>query len=182
MDWYSTVFETIDMRSFSNLWFWIALAVLWSSTSHYVLGVPWDMVLRARKEDKGDADVDPVAMQDMNAMVQINTRRILHIIEESGLMLTGIVCFLLTAAGLLGWVYGREFAQAIFLLAVPISLVWLLTVRTARQIDASGLTGAALIKRLYRHRLYVQIIGMVSIFVTAMWGMDQNMSVSALGG
>ncbi|MCU0909379.1 MAG: component of SufBCD complex, partial [Rhodobacteraceae bacterium] len=31
MDWYLTVFEVIDMRSFSNLWYWIGLAVLWSS-------------------------------------------------------------------------------------------------------------------------------------------------------
>jgi hypothetical protein len=177
VDWYSTVFETIDMRSFSNLWFWIALAVLWSSTSHYVLGVPWDMVLRARKEEP-----DHAAMQDMDAMVQINTRRILHITHESGLVLTGLGFFILTAAALLGWVYGREFAQAIFLLALPMSLVWLLTVRTARRIDAAALTGQPLIRRLYRHRLYVQIIGMMSIFVTAMWGMYQNMSTSALGG
>jgi hypothetical protein len=43
------VFEVIDMRSFSNLWYWIALAVLWSSTSHWVLGVPFDMIQRARR-------------------------------------------------------------------------------------------------------------------------------------
>ena len=177
MDWYSTVFELIDMRSFSNLWFWIALAVLWSSTSHYILGVPWDMVLRARKEAE-----DSAAMDDMNAMVGVNVRRILYIARESGLMLTGIIFFALTTAALLGFVYGREFAQAIILLGVPMTLVWLLSLRTARDIDAAGLTGAPLIKRLFRHRLYVQIIGMASIFVTAMWGMYQNMSLSALGG
>ncbi|MEC7258626.1 MAG: component of SufBCD complex, partial [Pseudomonadota bacterium] len=49
MDWYSSIFELIDMRSFSNLWFWIALAVTWSTTSHWVLGVPFDMVNRARR-------------------------------------------------------------------------------------------------------------------------------------
>ncbi len=177
MDWYSTVFETIDMRSFSNLWFWIALAVLWSSTSHYILGVPWDMVLRARKQSQ-----DPEAMDDMNAMVRINARRILYITDESGLVLTVILSFALTASALLGWIYGREFAQAIFLLGVPMSTVWLLSLRTARHIESAGLTGAPLIKLLFRHRLYVQIIGMLSIFVTAMWGMYQNMSVSALGG
>nr|WP_303626481.1 component of SufBCD complex [Roseovarius sp. M141] len=165
------------MRSFSNLWFWIALAVMWSSTSHYILGVPWDMVLRAHKETQNDG-----AMQDMNVLVRINIRRILYIVQESGLVLTGIVCFALTTAALLGWVYGREFAQAIFLLAMPMSVVWLLSLRTARHIDAAGLTGAPLIKRLFRHRLHVQIIGMLSIFVTAMWGMYQNMSFSALGG
>ena len=29
MDLADTIFEVIDMRSFSNLWFWIALAVVW---------------------------------------------------------------------------------------------------------------------------------------------------------
>ena len=49
MDWYQTIFELIDMRSFSNLWYWIVLAVLWSSVSHWVLGVPFDMVQRAKR-------------------------------------------------------------------------------------------------------------------------------------
>ena len=50
MDLSQTIFELIDMRSFSNLWFWIALAVVWSSASHWVLGVPWDMALRAKRK------------------------------------------------------------------------------------------------------------------------------------
>jgi len=40
--WYETIFELIDMRSFSNLWYWIVLSVLWSTMSHWVLGVPFD--------------------------------------------------------------------------------------------------------------------------------------------
>lgn len=175
MDWYSTIFELIDMRSFSTLWFWIALAVSWSMASHYVLGVPWDMVLRAGKQAP-----DAPAMQDMNDMVHISVRRMLYIAQESGTLLTAILSFLLTAALLLGWIYGRELAQALFLLAMPMALVWLLSLRTARQIEAADLTGAPLISRLVRHRLYVQIIGMVSIFITAVWGMFQNMSVSVL--
>ncbi|MDO5757644.1 MAG: component of SufBCD complex [Rhodobacterales bacterium] len=177
MDWYSTIFELIDMRSFSNLWFWIALAGLWSMASQYVLGVPWDMVLRAGKHDPAAP-----AMQDMNDMVHISVRRILHIARESGTVLTVILSFLLTAALLLGWVYGRELAQAFFLLGMPMALVWLLSLRTARQIAGSNLIGAPLISLLVRHRLYVQIIGMVSIFITAVWGMYHNMSVSVLWG
>ncbi|SEK94670.1 hypothetical protein SAMN05421666_3047 [Roseovarius nanhaiticus] len=174
MDWYSTVFELIDMRSFSNLWFWIALAVLWSSTSHYVLGVPWDMITRARKGHEQ-------AMADMNALAAINSRRILYIGRESGLLLTGFIFFVLTGAFLMGWVYDREFAQAVLLLMLPMSLVWLLSVRTANRIEAEALEGEALISTFNRHRLLVQLIGMVSIFVTAMWGMYQNMTTSALG-
>ncbi|MFD0857918.1 component of SufBCD complex [Roseovarius aquimarinus] len=174
MDWYSTVFELIDMRSFSNLWFWIALAVLWSSASHYVLGVPWDMVTRARK---GHAQ----ALADMNQLAAINSRRILYIGRETGLLITALLSFFLSGALLLGWFYGREFAQAVFLLLLPMSAVWLLSVRTAHRIEENGLTGDALISAFNRHRLLVQIIGMLSIFVTAMWGMYQNMTSSALG-
>ena len=37
-----------------------------------------------------------------------------------------------------------------------------------------------LYKRLARHRIYVQLIGMLSIFVTSLWGMYQNFQLSPL--
>ena len=57
MDWTRLIFDLIDLRSFSNLWYWIALAVAWSSASHWVLGIPYDMVLRARRMG-GQAEQD----------------------------------------------------------------------------------------------------------------------------
>lgn len=174
MDWYESVFELIDMRSFSNLWFWIALAVLWSSASHWVMGVPWDMVVRARRRP------DPEIESDLDDLVRINTNRILYIMRETGLLLTGFSFFVLTALGLIGFVYGHEFAQAMFLLGFPMSLVGLLSVRTAHRIRDSAVTGEALYKVMTRHRLITQVIGMISIFVTAMWGMLQNMNASVL--
>jgi hypothetical protein len=174
VDWYESVFELIDMRSFSNLWFWIALAVLWSSISYWVLGVPWDMIQRARKEESGQA------VDDVIDLLRINVNRILHIVEETGLLITGFVCFALTVMFLLGFVFHNEFAQALFLLGFPTSLVWLLSISTARKIRAEEPMGEPLYKRLSRHRVYTQIIGMVSIFVTAIWGMLQNMTASVL--
>ncbi len=174
MDWYITVFELIDMRSFSNLWFWIALAVLWSTVSHWVLGVPWDLVIRARKQ-QGQA------LEDMETLVRINVDRTLYIARESGLLLAAFGFFLLTVLVLMGFVYKREFAQAVFLLGVPVGIVWLLSVATATRIEAQALEGEALIKRLHKHRTIVQLIGVVSIFITAMWGMLQNLSASVLG-
>lgn len=176
MDWYESVFELIDMRSFSNLWFWIALAVMWSSTSHWVLGVPWDMAQRARKEETGQG------VQDFEDLVRIYTNRILYIAEASGLLLAGFVCFILTVLLLMGFVYRHEFAQAVFLLGFPLSIVALMSVATARRIKNEELHGEGLYKRLYRHRMLTQFVGIISIFVTAMWGMLQNMSVSVLGG
>ena len=175
MDLYSSIFELIDMRSFSNLWFWIALAVLWSTASHWVLGVPYDMVLRAGRNG-GQAE------QDLEDLVRINTNRLLFISTVSGLWMLGLGCFILTALLMTGFVYGLEIAQALFLLGFPMSIVGLLSLSTARLIHDEGSTGAQLRKRLARHRLYVQMTGVVSIFVTALWGMYQNLSIGALGG
>lgn len=169
MDWQTIVFEVIDMRSFSNLWYWIALAVMWSSASHWILGVPFDMVGRARRQ--GGA-----AMQDLQDMTQININRLLYIAGVSGLVLMAVGSFVLTMLVVLGFGYGVEFAQAVFLLMMPMSLVFALSIRTARRISARGLKDEALCKALLRHRIVVQVIGMISIFVTALWGMFQNLS------
>ena len=169
------VFELIDLRSFSNLWFWIALAVTWSTASHWVLGVPWDMAVRARR-GLGDT-----AMADFEDMVRINTARLLFVAEQSGTLIAGATAFGLTSLALMGFVYGNEFSQALFLLGFPLTLVGLLSLRTARRVRLEAPRGEALIKRLSRHRLLVQVIGMISIFVTAMWGMYQNMAIGVLG-
>ncbi len=173
LDWYQNLFELIDMRSFSNLWYWIALAVMWSTASHWVLGVPYDMVTRARGLG-GQSELD------LEELCAINVRRILLIGQMAGLWLLGLICFALSSLLLLGFAYGVEFAQAVFLLAFPMALVGLLSLSNARLIDQQALKGAALIRRLGRHRLFVQAIGVVSIFVTAMWGMYQNLTIGAL--
>lgn len=175
MEWYETIFELIDMRSFSNLWYWIALAVLWSTVSHWVLGVPFDMVQRAKRH-RGQA------LTDLEDLVRINVNRILYISETAGLFIIAAGCAVMTALGLLGFVYGVEFAQAVFLLAFPTTIVGFLSLRAARRIRAEGTTGDALFRRLARHRFWTQMIGVVSIFVTALWGMWQNMTIGVLGG
>ncbi|MEM7597683.1 MAG: component of SufBCD complex [Pseudomonadota bacterium] len=174
MDIYSEIFELIDMRSFSNLWFWIMLAVIWSSTSHWVLGVPWDMVTRARKAD------DAEKLEDVEQLVFINTRRITHIADETGLLMAGFGCFVLTMLVLLGFVYDHEFSQALFLLGFPMSIVGLICVASSRRILGEELRGEALYKMMSRHRMTTQIVGVVSIFVTGLWGMLQNLNFSAL--
>ncbi len=174
MDLTRTIFETIDMRSFSNLWFWIAVAVMWSTASHWVIGVPWDMVLRARR--KGGA-----LQQDVEDLARIYTARLLYIGRVSGTWLMALVTAALSGLWVLGFWYGIQFCQAVFLLGLPMSLVGLLSVRAASRIEAGGETGEALYRRLRWHRVTTQAIGLVSIFVTAMWGMYQNLSASVLG-
>ena len=174
MNWYETILELIDLRSFSNLWFWIMLAVIWSSASHWILGVPYDLVLRARR--KGGHHED-----DLHDLVRINVGRLMYISRVSGLWMTSFGCFLLSIVAVLGFYYRIEFAQATFLIFFPLAFVGLLTLATARGIEADAVSGEELYKRLARHRVYVQLIGTMAIFVTSMWGMYQNFQISPLG-
>jgi hypothetical protein len=169
--WYELIFIVIDMRSFSNLWYWIGLAVLWSSVSHWVMGVPFDMITRARRQ--GDQ-----AAQDLAAIANINARRLLYISRGAGIWLIAFSCFLLTLLGLLSVVHDVEFAQAVLLMFAPMLLVGYLTTRTAYRIEQESPEGDALIRVLMRHRFRVQLIGMISIFVTSMFGMYQNFAYS----
>lgn len=170
MDWTKTLFDVINLHSFSSLWFWIVLAVVWSSASHYVIGVPYDMVLRARRHG-GQAQTD------LEDMVRISINRLLYISRVSGMWLLGFLAFVLTVLLMLAFWYDVEFAQAVVLIALPMSLVGAMSLSTARRIVAEAPQGEALFRRLTRHRFWTQVIGMISIFVTAMFGMYQNLSV-----
>lgn len=174
MDWTKTLFDLIDMRSFSNLWYWIALGVIWSSASHWVLGVPYDMVWRARREG-GQAALD------LETLVRINTSRMLHMSRSHATALIATTCFLATVLGLLGFVYNIEFAQAVLFLFVPLLVLGYLSLRSSLLIEAGEGQGEALYRRLFRHRLSVQVLGMISIFVTSLYGMWVNIQINLPG-
>jgi hypothetical protein len=168
-----TILEVIDLRSFSTLWYWIGLAVMWSSVSHWVLGVPHDMIWRARREGGQ-------AQQDVEDIVRINVNRLLHVVDTGALVLVGLACFWLTVLVVLAFFYNVEFAQALFLLLAPmVPVVWF-SVRTSRRIAAGENTGEALFRRLTIHRRIIQVIGMVSITITAGYGTWLNLSKSIL--
>ncbi|MEM9797986.1 MAG: component of SufBCD complex [Pseudomonadota bacterium] len=175
MDFYflQTALEVIDFRSFSNLWFWIALAVLWSTASHWVIGVPFDMVRRAQQGH--DAST-----QDMLTLAAIQSRRIRYIAEATGVITTGFAFFVVSSLVIMGFLYDVEFAQALLSLFLPLTIVGWLSLLTARRVE--GLEATALARLLANHRRMVQAVGIVSIFVTSMWGMWVNLNHSVLGG
>lgn len=172
---FDTISDVIDLRSFSNIWYWLALAVSWSSAAHFILGVPWDLVTTARRRG-GEAQ------EDLEALVRINVRRLLRIGHGAGLFLVGFGFALHTLLAVLGFGYGVEFCQGLLLLLLPLSLVFLLSLSTAKLIEAQDLTGAALVARLVTTRRLVQGAGFLSVTVTALWGMFHNLTTAVLGG
>ena len=174
MDLFASIFERIDMRSFSNLWYWIGLAVLWSMASHWSMGVPYDLVMRARR-------VGGQTERDLLDMVRINMNRLLYVTEVSGLAIMALCCFIFTGLATTGFYYGLEFAQAVFLLLFPLCFVALINITAARRLKQQEPTVEIVAKTLTRCRIYTQIIGMISILITSLWGMYQNFSVGVLG-
>ena len=173
MDVLDTALEVIDLRSFSNLWYWIALAVLWSSVSHWVLGVPHDMIQRARREG-GQAQAD------VEDLVRININRLLHVIDTGALAVVTVSFFWLSCLLILGFYYGVEFAQAIAFLVAPMLLVVWFSGRASRRIVAEAASGEELHRRLNIHRRVIQVIGMLSIAVTGLYGTWQNLNISII--
>lgn len=174
MHWFEQIFVLIDMRSFSNLWYWIMLAVVWSTASHWVMGVPYDLITRARRDD-------PRAAEQLALLARIKADRLLFISRSAGLWMLGLTAFLLSALLMLATLYRVEFAQALFLLLAPLSLVSLLTLRLAVRVEREDPPVDLLAGWLMRHRLLVQFIGMISIFVTSLFGMYRNLSLGAFG-
>lgn len=172
LDFLDLITEVIDLRSFSNLWYWIVLAIMWSSMSHWTIGVPFNLVTRARR---GDAQ----SQADMMVLTRMNAERMVAFADTSGTMATGFATFLVSSLAVVGWGYGVEFCQAIFLLICPALIVMAIGVWTSRRLVADGYVNVANILR--QHRTIVQMLGVVFIFLTAFWGMYQNVNVGPLG-
>lgn len=160
-------FSLLDVRSFASIWYWLALAVLWSGLGHWVMGVPFDMVARARRLGGQD-------MRDLEDGVRIARTRLARLGGWTGVVLLGAIAFLLTSLALMGFWYGAEFCQALFLLLAPLPFVLWLRLALARRIGREDLAGEALCHRLALHRVAIQAMGMVAILVTGFWGTWQN--------
>ena len=169
-----SIVRLIDMRSFSSVWFWIVVALFWSSVTQTILGASYDLIIRARRSGGQ-------ALKDLETLVEINTRRRTTVMRRVGHWIVGFVSASLALLFMLAFVYRLELAQAIFLLMLPLTIIRAMNLRLSFRIERTHLHGDQLIRVLLRHRLLIQFLGVITIFVTAVWGMLRVMSASVLG-
>ena len=95
-----------------------------------------------------------------------------------------VVSFVLTTLITLGFGYDIELAQAITLILIPLTGVGAMSLGTAKRIerDCGDCLGQSekIAAILTRHRVKVQILGLISISTSAFWGMLQNLQASIL--
>ncbi len=160
----STLLSLLDSRSFTSLWYWLGFAAMWSLASRNVLGIPSDVVMRARRDEAGRA----VLLQWL-AVVLPHWR----IGPGMAMALTGLGCFVLVVLAGLGFAYGLEAAQALFLMVAPLLAVLVLRVRLAQGLmrvlashppqEAARLAARGLV----RHGWLTYGMALVSIAVTS---------------
>jgi len=76
-----------------------------------------------------------------------------------------------------GFYYGFELAQGLFCLGLPMSFTSMINLRLSRRFAVKQPTGEALTQAMLRTRFWIQVIAMVSIFVTALYGMYHNLNL-----
>lgn len=166
LQWYDILFELIDFRSFSSLWYWLVMSVIWSTASHWVLGVPYELVRRARRDEQ--------AQRDLEDMLRVNVHRMLFYARGSGLVSVTLAAFVLSALLVLA-LRGVEFAQAVLCILLPMLPVYALRLRLALEFERGDHGSADLDHVLSRHRTVVQVIGVLAIFFSGLFGMYHNL-------
>ncbi len=151
-----SLFDLVEFTSFWSIWFWVIVVVSWSVTSHWTLGVPFDLILQADR--KGGEWVD-----HCDRVARTNIFRLVYYFRNAGIALMTLAGFGLAAIGTLGFYANIEFFRAIFVLSIPHAVVGIFTVRLAFILDRQKPEPEALRKALKRRRFWTQFTGLIGI-------------------
>ena len=173
------VIGLLDSRSFVTVWYWLVLIGMWSATGRSVLGVPSEVLGRARteiREGRAGAAAS-VALLDWLSLVLPRWR----MGPREGAIFLAVTSFGLTSLFVLGFLFWLEMAQALFLLLFPFWLLFWMRHALARRLipliaDAQegratlDATAEAAARHMVRHRAWVLVLSMLAVAVAALWG------------
>jgi hypothetical protein len=150
--------EAISLRSFSSLWYWIAVAVFWIAATGRVLGISFASVNRARGGG--------LALMQLETMTHIAAQIWSAGWQKWQVLWVALAAATLASLSLLAFSYGIELAQALWFLVFPYLMILALQLRLALRILGENISDEALIQVMYRFRIKVQVIGFIFIFPT----------------
>lgn len=169
----------LDSRSFGTVWYWLVVIGIWSATGRSVIGVPAEIVTRARAAGPGEDSTSPLVLHLLDWLSLVLPRWRLGRREAAAFL--GVTGFALTSLGIMGLVYGLEMALAAFLLLLPLAVLFWMRLLLARRLmpllDAAERgtrpvpeVATEALRRMATHRRLVTILSMVAVAVTAMGG------------
>ena len=169
----------LDSRSFGTIWYWLVVIGTWSLTGRSVIGVPTEIVSRARMAVQAGEGDSPAILHLLDWLSLLLPRW--GIGAREGAVLLGLTGFVLTSLAIMGIGYALELALAAFLLLLPFAILFWMRVTLARRLmplleaaeqGARPIPDAAAeaVRRMVVHRRLVTILSMAAVAVTAMWG------------
>ncbi|QUS35468.1 hypothetical protein [Falsirhodobacter algicola] len=168
MQWYDLFLSLISLRSFSVLWYWIALWFFWSVVTRRVLGVPGELAIRAQS--------DPRAAEEALWFARFEVRRRMAVSAPRRMIAVTLLAFAASALLTLA-LSGLEAAQALLPFLLPWILIEALRERLARRLMRDAPGAEALAGLLIWHKIAMQAIAGGTIFLTFIWGAWRNLSL-----
>lgn len=160
--------EVIGARSFASVWYWIVFALIWTRTTHWTLGVPYEDARMGRK-------LGGQFQRDFETMIEINVRKTINVFDSHNVFFTAVAAFMLATVFMLGFYFKIQFMQAGFLLMFPLTIVGTLSLRLAHHLHDDPLEGVDLYRAYVIHRRIKQLIGAVAIIFSSFWGVSQTL-------
>ena len=156
----SLISEFLDFSTFFSIWYWVFLALAWSSRTHWTLGAPFDSVVRAEKRGGRWED-------DLDAIVHAMAARFAMFMQHGGPWVVGIAMFLLAGLVTACVVTQNEMVRGITAFAVPMMIAEFGDIRLALRIERTGLRGYDLRRALVWRRFLNQVTGLFSLILAA---------------
>jgi hypothetical protein len=145
----------IASAGFDSFWYWVLHAVVWTLVCARTLGVPHDMLLRARH--------DATAAERVEILARLSAERVAGIADAAGLAIAAAAGFVLAALAALGFLSGLAGAQAAFVLLLPVALIAASKLRLALFLRGRRLPRPRLVLMLSRRRFWHQTIAVAAV-------------------
>jgi hypothetical protein len=153
----SFLIETLAAASFLSIWYWVLHAVVWTLACYRTLGVPLDMLHRARGAPEIAGRVD--------ALAQLASARIGGVHDLLGAPIAALIGFILAVLAVIGFGLAVEAAQAAFVIVLPLAVIGYSKLRLALAVRRRGMAGAELVLALARRRVWHQFIAILAMCV-----------------
>ncbi|WP_234853406.1 MULTISPECIES: hypothetical protein [Paracoccus] len=179
MPQFDSLIGFLDSRSFGTVWYWLVVIGTWSLTGRGVIGVPVEILGRARTAIQAGESESPVVLHLLDWLSLVLPRWRLG--AREGAVFLGATGFALTSLAIMGLGYGLELALAGFLLLFPFAILFWMRVALARRLvpllDAAEqgaqpvpAIAAEAVRRMVIHRRLVTVLSMAAVAVTALLG------------
>jgi hypothetical protein len=149
------LYQSFAAAGFQSVWYWVLHVVVWTVACYRTLGVPHDMLLRARRM--------PEIADRVNTLAHLSSERMGGIYDGAGVPLAAAAGFLLATVAALGFVNGLEVAQAALMILLPLALIGYSKLRLALYIRRSRIRGARLVVLLARRRFGHQLLAILAM-------------------